>query len=107
MALSQLGTVLLISYVGLARASVLAGDTAKARKAFKDFFELWKDADQKSPYSHSSKERLRGTTLISRQRNTFGINDEMYQAISMSPLTVSIASDCGRITGIHVSHCQE
>jgi tetratricopeptide (TPR) repeat protein len=38
-----------ISYVGLARASVLAGDTAKARKAFKDFFELWKDADQNLP----------------------------------------------------------
>jgi hypothetical protein len=34
---------------GLARASVLAGDTAKARKAFKDFFELWKDADQNLP----------------------------------------------------------
>jgi hypothetical protein len=38
-----------ISYVGLARASVLAGDTAKARKAFKDFFELWKNADQNLP----------------------------------------------------------
>jgi DNA-binding winged helix-turn-helix (wHTH) protein/tetratricopeptide (TPR) repeat protein len=38
-----------ISYVGLARASVLTGDTAKARKAFKDFFELWKDADQNLP----------------------------------------------------------
>jgi eukaryotic-like serine/threonine-protein kinase len=38
-----------ISYVGLARASALAGDTAKARKAFKDFFELWKDADQNLP----------------------------------------------------------
>jgi tetratricopeptide (TPR) repeat protein len=38
-----------ISYVGLARASVLAGDTAKAGKAFKDFFELWKDADQNLP----------------------------------------------------------
>jgi tetratricopeptide (TPR) repeat protein len=38
-----------ISHVGLARASVLAGDTAKARKAFKDFFELWKDADQNLP----------------------------------------------------------
>jgi DNA-binding winged helix-turn-helix (wHTH) protein/tetratricopeptide (TPR) repeat protein len=38
-----------ISYVELARASVLAGDTAKARKAFQDFFELWKDADQNLP----------------------------------------------------------
>jgi tetratricopeptide (TPR) repeat protein/tRNA A-37 threonylcarbamoyl transferase component Bud32 len=33
-----------ISYVGLARGSLLAGDTAKAKKAFQDFFELWKEA---------------------------------------------------------------
>jgi DNA-binding winged helix-turn-helix (wHTH) protein/tetratricopeptide (TPR) repeat protein len=38
-----------ISYVGLARASVLAGDSAKARKSFQDFFALWKDADQNLP----------------------------------------------------------
>jgi eukaryotic-like serine/threonine-protein kinase len=38
-----------ISYVGLARASMLAGDTATARKAFQDFFALWKDADQNLP----------------------------------------------------------
>ena len=30
---------------GIARCSALAGDTAKARKAFQGFFELWKDAD--------------------------------------------------------------
>ena len=35
-----------ISYLGLARGSALAGDTANARKAFQDFFALWKDADQ-------------------------------------------------------------
>jgi phosphoglycolate phosphatase-like HAD superfamily hydrolase len=34
-----------LSYLGMARDFVLAGDTAKARKAFQDFFELWKDAD--------------------------------------------------------------
>jgi tetratricopeptide (TPR) repeat protein len=38
-----------ISYPGLARASALAGDTAKARKAYQDFFALWKDADQDVP----------------------------------------------------------
>jgi tetratricopeptide (TPR) repeat protein len=38
-----------ISYAGLARASELAGDTVKARKAFQDFFALWKDADQDLP----------------------------------------------------------
>jgi serine/threonine protein kinase/Flp pilus assembly protein TadD len=34
-----------LAYVGLARAAVLQGDTAKARKAYEDFFPLWKDAD--------------------------------------------------------------
>lgn len=29
-----------LSYLGLARASALAGDAAKARKAFQDFFAL-------------------------------------------------------------------
>ena len=33
------------SYLGLARASAVVGDTAKARKAFQDFFQLWNDAD--------------------------------------------------------------
>ena len=35
-----------ISYLGLARGAALAGDAATARKAFQDFFALWKDADQ-------------------------------------------------------------
>jgi serine/threonine protein kinase/Flp pilus assembly protein TadD len=34
-----------LAYVGLARAAVLQGDTAKARKAYEDFFALWQDAD--------------------------------------------------------------
>jgi serine/threonine protein kinase/tetratricopeptide (TPR) repeat protein len=38
-----------ISYVGLARALALAGDTANARKAYDDFFALWKDADPDVP----------------------------------------------------------
>jgi eukaryotic-like serine/threonine-protein kinase len=38
-----------ISYLGVARGSQLAGDTAKARKTFQDFFALWKDADQELP----------------------------------------------------------
>ena len=44
-----------ISYLGLARGSVLAGDTAKARKAFQDFFELWKDADPDIPILQQAK----------------------------------------------------
>jgi eukaryotic-like serine/threonine-protein kinase len=34
-----------LSYLGMARGFALAGDTARAKKAFQDFFELWKDAD--------------------------------------------------------------
>jgi len=37
------------AYVGLARAAVASGDTAKARKAYQDFFALWKDADPDIP----------------------------------------------------------
>jgi tetratricopeptide (TPR) repeat protein len=38
-----------ISYLGLARAYELTGDTVKARKAFQDLFALWKEADQDLP----------------------------------------------------------
>ncbi|MGI8734130.1 MAG: protein kinase domain-containing protein [Pyrinomonadaceae bacterium] len=38
-----------LSHLGLARAAMLQGDTAKARKAYQDFFALWKDADQEIP----------------------------------------------------------
>jgi len=44
-----------ISYLGLARGSVLAGATTKARKAFHDFFELWKDADPDIPILQQAK----------------------------------------------------
>jgi eukaryotic-like serine/threonine-protein kinase len=38
-----------LSWLGMARGSALAGDTAKAKKAFQGFFELWKDADPDIP----------------------------------------------------------
>ncbi|HMC58562.1 MAG TPA: tetratricopeptide repeat protein, partial [Candidatus Solibacter sp.] len=44
-----------ISYLGLARAEALAGDTAKAGKAFQDFFVLWKDADPGIPILKQAK----------------------------------------------------
>jgi eukaryotic-like serine/threonine-protein kinase len=43
------------SYLGLARAYSLAGDTANARRAFQGFFELWKDADPEIPILHEAK----------------------------------------------------
>jgi predicted Zn-dependent protease len=44
-----------LSYVGLARALSLAGDTAKTRAAYQDFFALWKDADPDVPILSQAK----------------------------------------------------
>jgi len=38
-----------LAKVGLARAYVLAGDKARARVAYQDFFAVWKDADPDIP----------------------------------------------------------
>jgi len=38
-----------LSHLGLARAAALIGDTATSRKAYEDFFALWKDADPDLP----------------------------------------------------------
>jgi tetratricopeptide (TPR) repeat protein len=38
-----------LAHLGLARASLLDGDTSKARKEYQDFLALWKDADQDVP----------------------------------------------------------
>ncbi len=38
-----------LAHLGLGRAYVLTGDTAKARAAYDDFFALWKDADPDIP----------------------------------------------------------
>jgi tetratricopeptide (TPR) repeat protein/predicted Ser/Thr protein kinase len=44
-----------LSYLGLARAFALAGDTAKARAAYQDFLTLWKDADPDIPILMQAK----------------------------------------------------
>ena len=38
-----------LAHLGLARALVLQGDTAKARAAYQDFLTLWKEADPSVP----------------------------------------------------------
>jgi ATP/maltotriose-dependent transcriptional regulator MalT len=38
-----------LAHLGLARAYVLQGDTARARAAYQDFLTLWKDADPDIP----------------------------------------------------------
>jgi tetratricopeptide (TPR) repeat protein len=44
-----------LAHLGLARAYVLQGDTAKAKAAYQDFFTLWKDADRDIPILKEAK----------------------------------------------------
>jgi len=44
-----------LSYLELARSSALAGDPAKAGKAYNDFFTLWKHADSDVPILKEAK----------------------------------------------------
>jgi len=44
-----------LAHLGLARAYVLQGDTAKARAAYDDFLTLWKDADADIPILIAAK----------------------------------------------------
>jgi hypothetical protein len=44
-----------ISYLGLARASALAGNQAKAKTAYQDFLTLWKNADPDIPVLQQAK----------------------------------------------------
>jgi eukaryotic-like serine/threonine-protein kinase len=45
-----------LSYLGMARGFALAGDSVKAKNAFENFFELWKDADPDLPVLKRVKE---------------------------------------------------
>jgi serine/threonine protein kinase/Flp pilus assembly protein TadD len=44
-----------LAHLGLARAYALSGDTAKAKAAYQDFFNLWKDADPDIPILKEAK----------------------------------------------------
>jgi len=48
-ALDYLSPAHTLAHLGLARAAVINGDTAAARKSYQDFFALWKDADSDLP----------------------------------------------------------
>src|SRR5262245_58690881 len=43
------------AHLWLARAAVIQGDLAKARKSYQDFLALWKDADQDMPIMIEAK----------------------------------------------------
>src|SRR5271169_3909381 len=44
-----------LAHLGLARAYVLQGDTAKAKASYQDFLTLWKDADPDIPILRQAK----------------------------------------------------
>jgi len=44
-----------VARVGLGRAYAMQGDTVKARAAYEDFFNLWKDADPDVPILKQAK----------------------------------------------------
>ena len=44
-----------LAQLGLGRAHALAGDLAQSRKAYQDFFALWKDADADIPLLREAK----------------------------------------------------
>jgi eukaryotic-like serine/threonine-protein kinase len=52
-----------LAYVQQARAYALSGDPAKARKAYQDFFALWKDADPDIPILREAKTEYARLTL--------------------------------------------
>ena len=47
-----------LAHVGLARAYVFEGDTAKAKAAYRDFLTLWKDADPDLPVLQQAKAEI-------------------------------------------------
>ena len=49
------GPIGALAHLGLARACVLQGDTAKAKAAYQDFLTLWKDADLDIPILIAAK----------------------------------------------------
>ena len=44
-----------LAHLGLGRAYALAGDSAKAKSAYQDFFALWKNADPDIPILKQAK----------------------------------------------------
>ncbi len=45
-----------LAHLGLARAAAITGDTARSRKAYSDFFSMWKNADADVPILRRAQE---------------------------------------------------
>jgi hypothetical protein len=61
-----------LAHLGLARAYVLQGDTAKASAAYQDFLTLWKDADPDIPIFIAAKAEYAKLHLVPRQPRRVG-----------------------------------
>lgn len=48
-----------LAHLGMARGYVLAGERAKAKKAFEDFFALWQNADRELPILRQAESAYR------------------------------------------------
>jgi hypothetical protein len=48
-----------LAHLGLARATALAGNSVASRKAYDDFFTLWKDADARLPLVLDAKKEYK------------------------------------------------
>ncbi|MCM3902482.1 MAG: protein kinase [Pyrinomonadaceae bacterium] len=57
-----------LAHLGLARAAILQGDVAKGRKAYEDFFQLWKDADVELPVLIEARREYESTFNLTSQK---------------------------------------
>ena len=48
-----------LAHLGLARTSALSGNAAASRKAYEEFFALWKDADPETPIFQEAKKEYK------------------------------------------------
>ena len=53
-----------LAHLGLARATALAGNSVASRKAYDDFFTLWKDADASLPLALDAKKDYKKITRL-------------------------------------------
>jgi serine/threonine protein kinase/tetratricopeptide (TPR) repeat protein len=66
-----------LAHLQIGRAYAMAGDTAKAKAAYQDFFTLWKDADPDIPVLQQAKAEYAelAVTAISPENNARAHND--------------------------------
>jgi tetratricopeptide (TPR) repeat protein len=57
-----------LAHLGLARAAIMQGDIPKARKAYEDFFLLWKQADVELPVLIEARKEYEATANLSSQK---------------------------------------